>query len=181
MERVPDRQAVEMVKYHLGWKLALNLKLGADGFHPTTLVHFRQRLLEAGKSGMAFGVVLKALEEEGFIAKRSRQRLDSTHILGAVARMSALECVRETLAVALDELEAKSTKDQRPEFWEELWERYVESKLDLQKCRRDLAIQTPPSWRGFVGAYWSGLNRWAPRFARLKGSLCCVRSSAPTI
>ena len=111
MERVPDRQAVEMVKYHLGWKLALNLKLGADGFHPTTLVHFRQRLLEAGKSGMAFGVVLKALEEEGFIAKRSRQRLDSTHILGAVARMSALECVRETLAVALDELEAKSTKD----------------------------------------------------------------------
>jgi|SRR6202451_4215206 len=27
LERVPDRQAVEMVKYHLGWKLALNLKL----------------------------------------------------------------------------------------------------------------------------------------------------------
>jgi len=109
MERVPDRQAVEMVKYHLGWKLALNLKLGADGFHPTTLVHFRQRLLEAGKSNIAFRVVLKALEEEGFIAKRSRQRLDSTHILGAVARMSALECVRETLAVALDELEEKLT------------------------------------------------------------------------
>ena len=110
MERVPDRQAVEMVKYNLGWKLALNLKLGADGFHPTTLVHFRQRLLEAGKSGLAFGVVLKALEEEGFIAKRSRQRLDSTHILGAVARMSALECVRETLAVALDELDEENKK-----------------------------------------------------------------------
>ena len=138
MERVPDRQAVEMVKYHLGWKLALNLKLGADGFHPTTLVHFRQRLLEAGKSGMAFGVVLKALEEEGFIAKRSRQRLDSTHILGAVARMSALECVRETLAVALDELEGKLRKDQRPEFWEELWERYVESKLDYKSAEETL-------------------------------------------
>jgi len=25
LERVPDRQAVELVKYHLGWKLALNL------------------------------------------------------------------------------------------------------------------------------------------------------------
>ena len=138
MERVPDRQAVEMVKYHLGWKLALNLKLGADGFHPTTLVHFRQRLLEAGKSGLAFGVVLNALEEEGFIAKRSRQRLDSTHILGAVARMSALECVRETLAVALDELEGKLRKDQRPEFWEELWERYVESKLDYKSAEETL-------------------------------------------
>src|SRR6202022_2047144 len=65
LERVPDRQAVELVKYHLGWKLALNLKLSEGGFHPTTLVHFRQRLLEAGKSGVTFGVVLKALEEEG--------------------------------------------------------------------------------------------------------------------
>ncbi|MBV8416392.1 MAG: transposase, partial [Verrucomicrobia bacterium] len=53
LERVPDRQATELVKYHLGWKLALNLKLGAEGFHPTTLVNFRQRLLEAGKSDLA--------------------------------------------------------------------------------------------------------------------------------
>jgi transposase len=27
MERVPDRQAAELLKYHLGWKLALNLEL----------------------------------------------------------------------------------------------------------------------------------------------------------
>ena len=155
MERVPDRQAVDMVKYHLGWKLALNLKLGADGFHPTTLVHFRQRLLEAGKSGMAFGVVLKALQEEGFIAKRSRQRLDSTHILGAVARMSALECVRETLAVALDELEGKLTKDQRPQFWEELRERYVESKLDYKS-----AEETLQSKRRQAGADCLRLLEW---------------------
>jgi len=47
LERVPDRQAAELVKYHLCWKLALNLKLGAEGFHPSTLVHFRQRLSEA--------------------------------------------------------------------------------------------------------------------------------------
>jgi hypothetical protein len=32
LERVPDRQAAELAKYHLGWKLALNLRLGADGF-----------------------------------------------------------------------------------------------------------------------------------------------------
>jgi hypothetical protein len=44
LERVPDRQAVELVKYPLGWKLALNLKLSEGGFHPTTLVYFRQRL-----------------------------------------------------------------------------------------------------------------------------------------
>ena len=132
LERVPDRQATELVKYHLGWKLALNLKLGAEGFHPTSLVHFRQRLVEAGKSDLALSAVLKALEQEGFIAKRSKQRLDSTHILGAVARLSALECVRETLALALEELDGILPKDERPDFWERLWERYVESKLDYK-------------------------------------------------
>jgi Transposase DDE domain/Transposase domain (DUF772) len=132
LERVPDRQAAQLVKYHLGWKLALNLRLGAEGFHPSSLVHFRQRLLEAGKSDLALRAVVEALAEEGFIAKRAKQRLDSTHILGAVARLSALECVRETLALALEELQSNLLPSERPAFWEELWERYVESKLNYK-------------------------------------------------
>src|SRR5271157_3185634 len=132
LERVPDRQAAELVKYHLGWKLALNLKLGDEGFHPSTLVHFRQRLLEKGKSELALRAVLEAIEKEGFVAKRSKQRLDSTHILAAVGRLSALECVRETLALALEELEKNLPEDRRPPFWEQHWERYVESKLDYK-------------------------------------------------
>jgi hypothetical protein len=78
--------------------------------------------------------VLGALEQEGFIAKRSRQRLDSTHIVGAVARLSALECMRETLALALEELDGKLKEGERPEFWELLWERYVQSKLDYKSA-----------------------------------------------
>lgn len=155
LERVPDRQAAELVKYHLGWKLALNLKLGAEGFHPTTLVHFRQRLLEAGKSDLALRAVLGALEQEGFIAKRSKQRLDSTHILGAVARLSALECVRETLALALEELERKLPGDQRPDFWQQLWERYVESKLDYKSTAEVLQ-----SKRRQAGVDCLGLLNW---------------------
>jgi hypothetical protein len=96
---------------HLGWKLALNLKRGAEGFHPSTLVHFRQRLLEAGKSDLALRAVLGALEKEGFITKRTKQRLDLTHILGAVARLSALECVREKLALGLEELKGNLKED----------------------------------------------------------------------
>jgi Transposase domain (DUF772) len=97
-----DRQAVEMVKYHLGWKLALNLKLGDPGFHSTTLVYFRKRLLEHAKSDLAFLAVLDPLQAEGLIPKRFRQRLDSTHVLAAVADLSALECVREMLRLALN-------------------------------------------------------------------------------
>ncbi len=45
LERVPDRQAAELVKYHLGWKLALNLELGQKSFHHSSLSYFRERLL----------------------------------------------------------------------------------------------------------------------------------------
>lgn len=45
-EGVPDRQAVDYLRYHLGWCYAVGHELGAPLFHPTTLVHFRQRVLE---------------------------------------------------------------------------------------------------------------------------------------
>jgi hypothetical protein len=129
---VPDRQAVEMVKYHLGWKLALHLRLGDPGFHPTTLVHFRQRLLEHAKSDLAFEAVLEALHQAGLLAKRCRQRLDSTHVVAAVANLSGLECVREALRLALEELAEALPEPARPAFWPLLWDRYVDSKLDYR-------------------------------------------------
>ena len=132
LERVPDRQAVELVKYHLGWKLALNLKLSEGGFHPTTLVYFRQRLVEHAKADVVMRGVLAALQKEGLLPKRSKQRLDSTHVLSAVADLSSLECVRETLRLALEELAKRLKASERPDFWELFWERYVESKLDYK-------------------------------------------------
>ena len=132
LEKVPDRQAVDLVKYHLGWKLALNLKLSEGGFHPTTLVYFRQRLIEHAKADVAMRAVLAALQKEGLIPKRSKQRLDSTHVLSAVSDLSALECVRETPRLALEEVARGLEKSERPDFWELFWERYVESKLDYK-------------------------------------------------
>src|SRR5882672_818303 len=132
LERVPDRQAADLVKYHLGWKLALNLELGAQGFHPTTLVTFRQRLLENQQGQIAFDAVLEALQQQGFVPKRGTQRLDSTHVLGLVARLSKLESMRETLRLALEEAAQGIPELERPEFWPQLWERYVESKLDYK-------------------------------------------------
>jgi hypothetical protein len=122
LERVPDRQAVELVKYHLGWKLALNLKLSQGGFHPTTLVYFRQRLIEHAKADVAMRGVLAALQKEGLLPKRSKQRLDSTHVLSAVADLSALECVRESLRLALEELTKRLKASERPDFWALFWE-----------------------------------------------------------
>jgi hypothetical protein len=138
LERVPDRQAAELVKYHLGWKLALNLDLNFKGIHHTTLSYFRDRLLANGKADLAMRIIGEGLQAAGFIKQRGKQRLDSTHIVGAVARLSALECVRESLALALEELKPKLVGQRRAEFWDLLWERYVESKLDYKSSEETL-------------------------------------------
>jgi hypothetical protein len=66
------------------------------------------------------------------LSKRSKQGLDSSHVLGAVASLSALECVRETLRLALEELGRGLDKKERPDFWELCWKRYIESQRDYK-------------------------------------------------
>jgi transposase len=138
MERVPDRQAMEMVKYHLGWRLALQLELDVAAPEASSLTYFRRRLLEHEQARLAFDTVLEGLRAAGLVSRKARQRLDSTHVLGAVAAMGSVECVRETLRLALRELEGVAGLS-RPEFWDRLWERYVENKLDYRLEEKALA------------------------------------------
>lgn len=135
----PDRQAVDMLRYHAGWNFALNRQLGDELFHPTTLVNFRQRLVEHEQSAMAFAMILDALVQAGLIARQNRQRLDSTHVFGRVSRMSRLDCVRESLRLTLQELESRLAPPERPSFWLELWERYVETQMDYRAGSETLA------------------------------------------
>jgi transposase len=166
MERVPDRTAAECVAYHLGWKMALGLDLSPDSFHPTTLCKFRARLLAHDAAKTAFDAVLQGLVNAGLVRQRSRQRLDSTHVLGLVAKMSSLEVVRETMRLALTELSrglAALSEAQRPglpQAWPLWWERYVESKLDyraeeatlMEKLRQAGAdVQQLLAWVDVVG------------------------------
>jgi transposase len=120
-----------MLHYHAGWNFALNRQLGDKLFHPTTLVNFRQRLVDHQKSSVAFQTILEGLLEAGLISRQQRQRLDSTQIFGQISWMSRLECVRESLRLALKEV-ADISDLVRPEFWNPLWERYVESKLEYR-------------------------------------------------
>ena len=132
LDGVPDRQAVEMLRYHAGWNFALNRQLGDAVFHPTTLVNFRHRLEEHQQSALGFKTILDALLEAGLVSRQSRQRLDSTQMFGRVAKMSRLDCVRESLRLALQELEGAVAAEARPVFWIGLWERYVESQVDYR-------------------------------------------------
>jgi hypothetical protein len=132
LEAIPDRQALEMLRYHAGWNLALNCQLGDQVFHPTTLVHFRQRLLEHDLSAIGFQAVLDALADAGLVQRRSRQRLDSTQMFGRVSRMSRLDCVRESLRLALNEISEKLPSTDQPPWWPLLLERYVDTQADYR-------------------------------------------------
>lgn len=136
LEGMPDRQAVEQLRYHVGWNLALNRTVGQEVFHPTVLVYFRQRMIEHQLSEVVFSTILQALVKEGLVEPGGRQRLDSTQMLGLVARMSRIENIRETLRLALKELHLHSLAP--PPWWQSLWERYVCNKLDYRTSTEQL-------------------------------------------
>lgn len=141
IDGVPDRQAVELLRYHAGWNFALNRQLGDSVFHPSSLVNFRHRLEEHGQSALGFEVIWHALEEAGLVSRQSRQRLDSTQIFGRVAKMSRLDCVRESVRLTLQELEEATPPGARPVFWGALWERYVESQVDYRASAETLGVK----------------------------------------
>ncbi len=151
IDGVPDRQAVEMLRYHAGWNFALNRQLGDPVFHPTSLVNFRNRLEEHNQSNVAMKAVWQALEEVGLVSRQSRQRLDSTQMFARVSRMSRLDCVRTSLRLTLQELEAAMLPETHPVFWSTLWERYVESQVDYragsETLTRKLVEAGPDAWQ----------------------------------
>jgi len=139
LDGMPDRQAVEMLRYHAGWNFALNRQLGDELFHPSSLVNFRNRLEEHQQSALGFKTILAALEAAGLVSRQSRQRLDSTQMFGRVSKMNRLDCVRESLRLALQEVAQGLAEAARPAWWTSLWERYVESQADYRAGSETLA------------------------------------------
>ncbi len=136
MEAVPDRKAIDNVRLHLGWKHALSLKINDKGFHPTTLVTFRNRLTDHKDGRLIFDSILQALHKNGLVKRRGKQRLDSTHILGAVARMGRLEVVRETIRLFL-EVAQKMQMETSLADWSSYCERYVDSDIAWHKASKE--------------------------------------------
>lgn len=125
--RVTDRQAAEAVQYDLRWRVALHLSEQDAACDPSVLVVFRNRLLEGAQESVTFEAVLDYLVAQGWVPKRSRQRLDSTHVRGLLSAMNRLDCARETIRLLLEDVEADGAL---PDAWSAYWELYVESKVD---------------------------------------------------
>jgi transposase len=116
-----DRQAMEAVRFDLRWKVALGLPLDHEGFHPTSLVKFRARLLLHGKERVVFERSLALARELGLLAEAVEQVVDSTPMLGAAATQDTVTLVRSGVrrlldAVAGEDAEASALLARRLEF-----------------------------------------------------------------
>jgi IS5 family transposase len=85
LEGLSDREAVERLRCDIRWKVACGLSLGDEGFHPTTLTYWRNRLRVSDRPERIFDAVRQVVAETGVLKGRSRRALDSTVLDDAVA------------------------------------------------------------------------------------------------
>jgi transposase len=99
---VSDEQAMECVAWDLRWKIALGLAVDHRGWHPTSLVKFRARLLLHRLERLALERTLQLAEELGMLDGPVEQIIDSTPMLGAAATQDTVRLVRHGVRKLLD-------------------------------------------------------------------------------
>lgn len=85
LEGLSDQQAVDAVRFRIDWKVACGLPLDHPGFHPTMLVHWRNRLAASQRPRRIFEAVSEVIAQTGILSGRKRRALDSTVVADAVA------------------------------------------------------------------------------------------------
>jgi hypothetical protein len=101
-----DERAMEAVRFDLRWKVALDLPVDHAGFHPTSLVRFRARLLLHGMERFVFERSLELASELGLLEGEAEQIVDSTPMLGAAAVQDTATLVRSGVRKLLDAVAA---------------------------------------------------------------------------
>src|SRR5215217_3593362 len=108
-----DRRAMEALRFDLRWKVALDLPIDHPGFHPTSLVKFRARLLLHGKERVVFERSIELATELGLLDGDVEQIVDSTPMLGAAAIQDTVLLVRAGVRKLLDAVRASDARAAR--------------------------------------------------------------------
>jgi hypothetical protein len=85
LEGLSDREAISALRRDIAWKVACGLRLDDEGFHPTVLVYWRNRLRASPRPRRIFEAVGQVVEATGVLRGRGRRALDSTILEDAVA------------------------------------------------------------------------------------------------
>jgi hypothetical protein len=85
LEGLSDRDALRALVTDLRWKVAAGLALDDEGFHPTVLTLWRNKLRASDAPERVFDAVREVVAQTGVLAAKTRRALDSTLLDDAVA------------------------------------------------------------------------------------------------
>jgi len=90
LEGLSDRDAIEALRTDLRWKVAAGLALDDEGFHPTVLTYWRNRLNASERPKRIFEAIRDVIEATGVLKGKTRRALDSTLLDDAVATQDTI-------------------------------------------------------------------------------------------
>lgn len=97
LEGTSDRETIDRLRCDLRWKVALHLPLDDEGFHPTVLTYFRERLRNSERPRRIFERFKEVVLEAGLLTARGVRVLDSTPVLSAVQTQDTVSLIRGAL------------------------------------------------------------------------------------
>lgn len=148
-----DEQTLSNLEYNLLWHIALDVDLEEAHACQKTLHNFRVRLMEQDSGALLFkSLVGKMIAEMG--VKTDKQRLDSTHIMSNIARLTRLGLFCETIAVFLKVLK-KAWPDEFNSIPISIRQRYLKDDgsstrfgdASSKESRRRLGVCARDVWR----------------------------------
>jgi hypothetical protein len=95
-EGLSDQEACDRLERDLAWQAAAGVEVGAEAFHPTTLVGLRNRLRASKRPRRLFEDTKAVAKESGVMGNRVRV-LDSTPIYDAVATQDTVTQLRSAI------------------------------------------------------------------------------------
>jgi hypothetical protein len=109
LEGLSDRDALRALVTDIRWKVAAGLSLADEGFHPTVLTLWRNKLRRSENPERVFDAVREVVAGTGVLAGKTRRALDSTLLDDAVATQdtvtqlcSMIRRVRKAIPAAAD-------------------------------------------------------------------------------
>lgn len=90
LEGLSDRDAVGELRTNIAWKVAAGLSLADEGFHPTVLTLWRNKLRASAAPERIFDAVRAVIDATGVLKGKNRRALDSTVLDDAVATQDTI-------------------------------------------------------------------------------------------
>jgi hypothetical protein len=85
LQDLSDTEAMDALRCDLRWKVACGLPIDHEGFHPTTLTVWRNRLRRSDRPQRIFEAVREVIAATGVLKGKTRRALDSVVLDDAVA------------------------------------------------------------------------------------------------